>query len=459
MAYALLPDLPIPTFDDYLDGGGGDGLARALGMEPADVIAEVRAARLRGRGGAGFPTGVKWASVVEAAGDGPLYLACNAAEGEPGTYKDRPLMARNPYQLVEGVLIAMHALRPDGAFIATKERFTRERERLEDALAAARDAGWPGADRLEISLGPDEYLFGEESAMLEVIEGRLPLPRILPPYQHGLFARQAGSNPTVVNNVETLSHVARILADGGEAFRSVGTEETPGTMIFTVVGDVANPGLYELPMGTPLRTLVCDLAGGDDVKAVISGVSNAIITEELLDLPMDFDSLDEAGSGLGSGGFMVYGTQRDMVQVVAELTRFLAVESCGQCPPCKLGTGDIYERLDRLVRGVGTAEDVEAIRRRTDTVTDSNKCYLPVGAALLVRSALEEFRAEFTARVGAPSPPEVAVAIPKIVDMDEDVGEAVFDGEYYRKRSDWSYAGAPAAVEEVVGEPSPDTRA
>jgi NADH:ubiquinone oxidoreductase subunit F (NADH-binding) len=311
---------------------------------------------------------------------------------------------------------------------------------VSEAIAAARDAGWPGADRLDLVLGPDEYLFGEESALLEVIEGKLPLPRILPPYQSGLFARTAGTNPTVVNNVETLSHVTHILARGAEAFRSVGTEEAPGTMVFTVLGDVEEPGVYELPLGTSLRTLLCEVAGGADIKAVISGVSNPIITAELLDLPMDFDSLAEAGAGLGSGGFMVYGSSRDMVQVTAVLARFLAVESCGQCPPCKLGTVDIYERLDRLVDGRGTAEDIEAIRNRTATVTDANRCYLPVGAALLVRSALEEFGEEFTARLGTPSDPDVAVPVPKIVGLDEATGEVLLDHEYYRKRSDWSYA-------------------
>jgi NADH-quinone oxidoreductase subunit F len=449
--YAILPELSIASFAAYAANGGGAGIARASELEPAAIVEEVRRSGLRGRGGAGFPTGVKWASVVDAAADEPVYLVCNAAEGEPGTYKDRVLMARNPYQLVEGVLIAARAVGARRSYIATKERFTEEAQRLEEAIAAAREQGWPGADSLELVLGPDEYLFGEESALLEVVEGKLPLPRILPPYQSGLFAGAGAMNPTVVNNVETLSHVTQILGRGAEAFRSVGTEEAPGTMVFTVVGDVANPGIYELPLGTSLRTLLCDIAAGEDVKAVISGVSNPIITAELLDLPMDFDSLTEAGAGLGSGGFMVYDTSRDMVQVTAVLARFLAIESCGQCPPCKLGTGDIYERLDRLVNGTGTAADIAAIRTRTATVTDANRCYLPVGAALLVRSALEEFAAEFDARIGTPSPPDVAVPVPKIVHIDTDDGAVSYDHEYYRKRSDWSYADAevhgPAAVE------------
>jgi len=453
--YTLLPAAPVATFDDYVGDGGGAGLQRALGMSPAQVTEEVRRSGLRGRGGAGFPTGVKWASVAEAGAGGPVYLVCNGAEGEPGTYKDRALMGRNPYQLVEGALIAQHAVGAQATYLATKERFGFQRERLTEAIEAARRAGWTGAERLQLTLGPDEYLFGEETGLLEVVEGRLPLPRILPPYQSGLFARAAGENPTVVNNVETLSHVARILADGGNGFRSVGTQEAPGTMIFTVLGDVERPGVYELPLGTPLRTLVGDLAGAGAVKAVVSGVSNTVLPGALLDLPMDFDSFAEAGSGLGSGGFLVYGRSRDMVQVTAALARFLAVESCGQCPPCKLGTGEIFERLDALVAGRGTEQDLAAIRRRTQTVTDSNRCYLPVGAALLVRSALEEFADEFAARVGTPSPPEVAVDVPKILDMDLDAHEVVLDPDYSRKRSDWSYADAETSPAEVAGEPGP----
>ena len=278
--------------------------------------------------------------------------------------------------------------------------------------------------------------------MLEVIEGKLPLPRILPPYQVGLFATMHEPNPTVVNNVETLSNVPHILANGADWLRQEGTEESPGTMLFTVVGDVDSPGVYELPMGTRLRTLLCDIAGAEPtrVKAVYSGTSNTVITAGLLDLPMDFDSFAEAGTGLGSGGFVVYDDARCIVQVTATLARFLAVESCGQCLACKLGTQAIFERLDRLVGGGGTEDDIEEIRKRTETVTDANRCYLPVGAALLVRSTLDTFAEEFKARVGSPSPPASFVPVPKIESIDETTGDVLFDADYHRKRSDWSYA-------------------
>jgi NADH-quinone oxidoreductase subunit F len=437
--WSVLSEKPIETLEDYVGAGGGAGLRRALDLEPAEVIDEVRRSGVRGRGGAGFPTGTKWASVVEAGADSEVYLVCNGAEGEPGTFKDRPLLARNPYQVIEGCLIALHAVQAVRGFIATKARFTHEVERLVEARDAMAETGWHRAADIRIVPGPDEYLFGEESAMLEVVEHKLPMPRILPPYMQGLFATMHTPNPTVVNNVETLSHVAQILARGADAFRAVGTEESPGTMVFTVVGDVDSPGVYELPLGTSLRTLVEDIAGAHDIQAIYSGTSNPVITPDVLDLPMDFDSFREAGTGLGSGGFIVYDTSRDVVQVVAMLSRFLAVESCGQCLPCKLGNGEVYKRLERLVNGEGTRGDIEEIAKRCHTMTDGNRCFLPVGAAYTVGSTLDAFPEAFAARIGSPSPPEVAVDVPKIVDLEHSTGEVRFDPEYLRKNSNWSY--------------------
>ncbi len=438
--HRVLPTTPIDSLDDYVADGGGDGLATAVELSPDDVIDIVTASGLRGRGGAGFPTGVKWRSVADAAREaGRCYMVCNAAEGEPATAKDRALLARNPFAVIEGLAIGMHAIGVDGAYIGVKRQFAHEVERLVVARDMAVDAGWPGAEHIRVVPGPDEYLFGEESAMLEVIEGKLPLPRILPPYQTGLFATMAEPNPTAVNNVETLSHVARILRDGADWFREVGTTESPGTMVFTVVGDVAHPGVYELPLGTPARELIEEIAGATDVLAIYAGTSNSVITPDVLDLPLDFDSFSEAGTGLGSGGFAVYDTSRDIVQVCAALARFLAIESCGQCLACKLGTAEISERFDALVRGEGTSADIAEIRRRTDTVTDQNRCYLPVGAALLVRSTLDEFGDAIEAHVGRATDPDAAVPVPKITEIDTATGAVTFDPTYHRKRSDWSY--------------------
>ncbi|MBW3604860.1 MAG: SLBB domain-containing protein, partial [Actinobacteria bacterium] len=375
--HRVLPTAPYAAIEDYIADGGGVGLTTATELDPADVIEIVAASGLRGRGGAGFPTGTKWRSVADAGQEaGTVHLVCNAAEGEPATFKDRALMVHNPYAIIEGMAIAMHAVGIERGYVGVKERFADEVDRLIAARDAAAAAGWPRATEIRIVPGPDEYLFGEESAMLEVVEGKLPLPRILPPYQTGLFATMSEPNPTVVNNVETLSHVAHILREGADWFRGVGTTEAPGTMVFTVVGDVARPGIYELPLGTPMRTLLVDLAGAADIQAIYPGTSNSVLTPDLLDLPLDFDSFGEAGTGLGSGGFAVYDTTRDIVQVCAVLARFLAIESCGQCLACKLGTADIFERLDALVRGEGTASDLAEIRRRTETVTDQNRCYL-----------------------------------------------------------------------------------
>lgn len=438
----LLTDEPVETFDDYLALGGGEGLRRALELSPKEVSQMVLDSGLRGRGGAGFPTGMKWASVADASSDGSdVYLLCNAAEGEPGTYKDRVLMANNPFQLVEGVLIGMYSSHAREAHICLKEHFLTERQRVVDARDAMAEAGWRHADRVHVVFGPDEYLYGEEKAMLEVVEGKLPMPRILPPYQVGLYATMQSPNPTVVNNVETFSHVTHILAKGVDWFRQRGTAETPGTGVFTLIGDVPNTGVYELPMGTSLRTLVCDIGGAeaDDVKAIYSGTSNTVITPNLLDLPMDFESFKEAGTGFGSAGYIVYGQHRDMVQVSAMLMRFLAIESCGQCNACKLGTGEVYERLERLVQGVGTYADIEQIGKRCETMTDASRCYLPMGGQLLMASTLESYYHEFVNHIGVASDPDVAVEIPKIKHIDDSTGDVLLDPEYYRKQPDWSY--------------------
>lgn len=437
----VLPTEPYATLDDYVGDGGGEGLRTATDLDPDDVIEIVAASGVRGRGGAGFPTGRKWRSIADAApGEGTVYVVCNAAEGEPATYKDRALMARNPFAIIEGTAIAVHAVGAAGAYVGVKEGFEHEVERLIDARDAAVAAEWPGADLIRIVPGPDEYLFGEESAMLEVIEGKLPLPRILPPYQTGLFATMDQPNPTLVNNAETLSHVAHILREGADWFREVGTTEAPGTMVFTVVGDVERPGVYELPLGTPGRTLFVDIAGTREIQAIYSGTSNSVITPDIIDLPLDFDSFAEAGTGLGSGGFVVYDTSRDIVQVCAVLARFLAIESCGQCLACSLGTAEMASRLNALVRGDGTAADIAEIRRRTETVTDLNRCYLPVGAALTMRSTLDAFPEAFEAHIGRAGDRSVDVEVPKITTVDTATGTIAFDADYHRKRADWSHA-------------------
>jgi len=438
----LLPAEPVTSLDDHLASGGGEGLAQALALDSDDVIAVLDDAGLRGRGGAGFPTATKWRGVRETAqtAGGKLSLVANAAEGEPGTYKDRMLLEYQPYAFLEGTCIALHASGADTAYIGIKEKFTGPLERLTAALQEVREDGWFGADRIEIVTGPDLYLFGEETGMLEVIEGKLPLPRIVRPYEAGLNATTTMPNPTIVNNVETLSHVARILANGADWFREAGTAASPGTMVFTVVGDVDSPGVYELSLGTTLRTLLEDIAGASDIKAVYSGVSTSVITPKLLDTPLCFDAMKYAGAGLGSGGFVVYDTSRSIVDVLSVLVNFLAVESCGQCNACKLGNTEMAEILAKVQRGEATQTDLEALLRRSHTVTDQNRCYLPVGSQLLVGSTVEAFVDEFVATVQAGEPTPADLPTPLIDAIDEDTGEVRYHERYHLRQLDWSYS-------------------
>lgn len=426
-ARRLLPDEPVLDLDRYLEAGGGRGLERALGLAPDEVVDEVERSGLRGRGGAGFPTGVKWRSNLELARQygSPVYLVANGAEGEPGTFKDRLLLQTNPFAFVEGLLIARHAVGAPAVFVGVKAKFTRTVDRLRAALAAAAEAGWAGAADVGVVLGPDEYLFGEETGLLEVVQGNPALPRLLAPYQQGLFATDESPNPTVVNNVETLANLPGILAHGAAWYREAGTEASPGTMLFTVVGDVAAPGVYELELGTPLRTLLVDIAGADDVKAVYSGTSNAVITPDDLDDPLDFEKSQADAAGIGSGGFVVYDTSRPILRVLATLSAFLARESCGQCNACKLGTAAITDLLEQLCRGEGTVQTVELLWRRVATVTDANRCYLPVGEQLMVGSTLDRYVEEIAAGLGRPVP-DTDVPIPLVDDIDPETATVTY---------------------------------
>jgi NADH-quinone oxidoreductase subunit F len=434
---------PVSSIDAYLDRGGGRGLPAARDRAPEEVIEEVRRSGLRGRGGAGFPTGIKWRTVR----DDPCrtkFVVCNAAEGEPGTFKDRWLLRANPYQVVEGLGIAAYAVGAERAFIGVKADFQTGAQRLSDAMQemAARDLVGPVP--MELVQGPDEYLFGEEKALLEVIEGNDPLPRVVPPWMEGLFRAPDSPNPTVVNNVETLANVPHILERGAEWFRSFGTEDAPGTMLFTLSGDVRHPGVYELPMGFSLRELLYGAGGGPppgrDLKAVFPGASNTVISPEQLDTPLTFDAMRAVGTGLGSGGFVVFDDTACIVRATLAFSRFLYVESCGQCPACKHGTGAITELLERIDRGEGSETDVETILARALTVTDAQRCALPTGETLVAQSAVQVFGPEFAEHFGRGCPRPRDLLVPKLVDFDERRGDFVYDERYARKRPDWTYA-------------------
>ncbi len=461
----LLPDAPLTSLDEYVDTwDGGQGLLRSRELGAAGVVDAIDRSGLRGRGGAGFPTGRKWASIAAGGPEvGDRYVVANGAEGEPGTFKDRALMRRNPYQVVEGVAIAASTVGAVGAYVAVKESFGPEIAALERALNEMADADLIGEVPVTLVTGPDEYLFGEEKGLLEVIEGEDPLPRLFPPYVYGLFTTSpqmgwsAGvdlsadgpaipsSNPTLVNNVETLATIVPVLGRGPDWYRGMGTAGSPGVVLCTVVGDTQRAGVAEAEMGTPLVEVIERVGGGAkpgrSVKAVLSGVANGVVTGDRLDAPVSYEGLEAAGGGLGAAGFIVYDDTTDMIAVARAVSRFLYVESCGQCPPCKFGTGAVTAVLDRVLAGDATIHDVEVMAARLESVTDSNRCYLPVQEQLVVRSILRVFADELDAYVTGRRPPSAdEVVVPKLVDIRD--GVAVIDERQARKQPDWTHAAS-----------------
>ena len=460
----LLADPPVADLADHEARGGLTGLRRAYELGPGATIQEVILSGLRGRGGGGFPTGRKWQSVrdavdtdVEDGGADRAFVVCNGAEGEPATFKDRAIIRANPYAVVEGVAIAALAVGAERAFIGVKERFGAECERLAAAVDELTSAGLLEAAPVQVVLGPDHYLYGEETGLLQVIEGEAPLPRNVPPYVHGLFATVpsagwtasagrvatefAASNPTVVNNVETLATVPLVLARGPEWYRSLGTERSPGVVVATVVGDVVRPGVGEVELGTPLGEVIERVGGGvpagRTVKAVLSGTANPVITTDQLGVPLSYEGFDAIGSGMGAAGFLVLDDTTSMLEVARMVSRFLYVESCGQCPACKLGCGAVTDGLDRLVDGSAVPEDVEAIAYRLRTVTDGNRCYLPVQEQRVVGSILTAFADEVNDALDGVPLPRRDLQVPKLVELAG--GVATYDDRQPLKQPDWTY--------------------
>lgn len=427
----LLPEdlKPLQSLQDYKAIGGLRGLKRAEGLSPWDIIQEVKASGLRGRGGAGFPAGVKWETVYN---DDCLikYVVCNCAEGEPGTYKDRYLIDKNPYQLIEGMLIAARAISAKGAVIGIKEKFIFQVLRLQQAMEEMEQAGVMPEGFLEIVLGPDDYLFGEEKALLEVIDGHGAMPRIFPPYMMGIRTTPNEMNPTIVNNAETMSHVSHILANGADWFRSIGTEDTPGTMILTLSGDIKNPGVYEVSLGLTLHELLFDIGGGPwgkSIRAVFSGVANCVITPEIFDTPIDFGSMRDAGVGLGSGGFIVYDESKCMVRVALMFSRFLAKSSCGQCLPCNMGCNTITAHLYNLKSGKGSTKDIDAIIAECGRCTNQTRCFLPVQETKVVSSLINKFPKQFEEHAKGLCHYPAEMILPKMDHYDDEKGEFIYE--------------------------------
>ena len=403
LKYIDVPD--IQKIEVYQKHQGYQGLAKALKEhKPDDIIELVKASGLRGRGGAGFPAGLKWGFVPKDSGK-PVYLCCNADEGEPGTFKDRLLMEKNPHQLIEGIIITAYAVNCHQAYIYIRGEFSQAMEVLEQAIKEAYEHNYLGKDilkqgfhlALSLHIGAGSYIAGEETGLLESLEGKRAEPRLKPPFPAsvGLF-----KGPTVINNVETIANVPHIILKGPEWFKSFGTEKSTGTKLFCLSGHINKPGVYELSMGIPLKQLIYNygggIIGGRKLKAIIPGGSSTpVLTAEQVDVAMDFESLQEAGSMLGSAGVIVMDETTCMVDALANLTRFYAHESCGQCTPCREGVSWMEKIVRRIEDGKGQKGDLELLLDICDNISFKTLC--PMGDAALgpVVSFITNFRSEF----------------------------------------------------------------
>ncbi len=394
---------------EYIAIGGYAALEKALfEMTPQQVIDEVMAAGLRGRGGAGFPTGKKWTQVAKQA-EKKRYVVCNGDEGDPGAFMDRSIMEGDPHKMIEGMALAAYAVGSDEGYIYVRAEYPLAISRLKNAIAQAEEAGLLGdhilgtdfSIKLHINRGAGAFVCGEGSALTSSIEGNRGMPRVKPPrtVEQGLFDK-----PTVLNNVETYANVPTIIAEGAEKFASIGTENNSGTKAFALTGSVKHTGLIEVPMGTTLREVIFDIGGGikDDkkFKAVqIGGPSGGCLTEEHLDMKLDFDSLKKIGAMIGSGGMVVMDENTCMVEVSRFFMNFTQNESCGKCVPCREGTKRMLEILERIVGGKGTLEDLDMLEELAETITDTALCGLGKCAAQPVMSTLKFFREEYEQHV------------------------------------------------------------
>jgi NADH-quinone oxidoreductase subunit F len=395
---------------DYEARGGYQALKKILGkgqgdaMTPDQVVAEVKGSGLRGRGGAGFPTGLKWSFMPRAL---PVqkYLVCNSDEGEPGTCKDRDILAYNPHIVIEGMIIAAYAMGITVGYNYIHGEIFEIYERFEAALEQARAAGYLGANilgtgfnfQLHAHHGFGAYICGEETALLESLEGKKGQPRFKPPFpaSFGLYGK-----PTTINNTETFAAVPWIIRNGGQAYLECGKPNNGGTKIFSMVGDVERPGNYEIPLGTPfaqLLELAGGVKGGKKLKAVIPGGSSAPVLPAgvMMDCTMDYDAIAKAGSMLGSGAVIVMDETRCMVKSLLRLSYFYSHESCGQCTPCREGTGWLWRLVNRIEHGEGRAEDLALLDNVAENIMGRTICALGDAAAMPVRGMLKHFRDEF----------------------------------------------------------------
>ncbi len=385
------------TLATYLETGGYTAWARARAMEPAAITEEVKKSNLRGLGGAGFPTGAKW-SFVPRAHAGPVYLVVNADEGEPGTFKDRYLLERDPHALIEGMLIAARAIGSALGFVYIRGEYVEPWRRFSAAVQEAYRAGYLGRGfDVVVHRGAGAYICGEETGLISSLEGKKGWPKLKPPFP---AVKGAFGAPTIVNNVETLCHVPHIINRGAEWFAALGTRTQGGTRIYSVSGRVRRPGIYEAPVSITLRQLVYDLAGGvtgsGQLKAVVPGGSSApILRADEIDVTMDVDGLRAAGTMAGSAGVIVMDETVSIPEALMVVARFYAHESCGQCTPCRESTGWIYKIARRIVEGKGRKEDLDTVLDVARRGAGTTICAFYDGAVGPYISYIEKFREEF----------------------------------------------------------------
>ncbi len=398
-----------PDIEFYKSAGGYSALEKALKMPPPDIIGEVKASNLRGRGGAGFPVGVKW-SFIKRDLPGPKYLICNADEGEPGTFKDREIMMKKPHMVLEGMIIGAFAMGLDTGYIYIRGEFTEPFEAMNRAIEEARTAGYLGENILgsgfsfdiHTYLGAGAYICGEETALLNSLEGKRGLPRLKPPFpaQYGLYGR-----PSTVNNVESFAAVPPIILNGGAWYAGLGTPKSGGTKIFSISGHVEKPGVYEIPMGTTWKEFFYDIAGGvrggKKLKAVIPGGSSTpvLTPAEIENMTMDYESCSSCGSMLGSGAVIVMDETTDMVKMLYRILHFYAHESCGQCTPCREGCDWFFDIMSRIYHGKGKMEDLDMFESLARNIGPNTICAFGDTFVTPALSFTRKFRDEFTAYI------------------------------------------------------------
>jgi NADH-quinone oxidoreductase subunit F len=376
----------------YLEEGGFKALEKARQMTPAEVINEVKVSGLRGRGGAGFPCGIKWEGARNSPGD-EKYVICNADEGEVGTFKDRYIMENDPFTLVEGLVIAGYAIGARQGYIYLRTEYHYLLDLLKGAINQARESGFLADFDIEVREGAGAYICGEESALMESIEGKRGEVRYRPPFPTAVGLWQ---KPTTINNVETLMNIPQIVLNGGGWYSKTGTERSKGTKVFSVSGDVAKPGVYELVLGSPLRELVEELAQARNVKLIqIGGATGRIIPYELIDTPLAFENI------LGAGAVTVFDKSREVLDIVCRTMEFLAEESCGKCTPCRQGTKVMVEILQKFYKGEGSERDIEVMEALSETMMLSSLCGLGQAAPFAVVDTLKYFRDDYKAGLAA----------------------------------------------------------